>query len=95
MKMLNELRNVIKKNLLLLGIFEYCESNNKQSNDVFKIVGFEVDYFPEWEIAYQSESWAEKEFRFVLRISKNNEFLDNIPENLIDLHECDLHIIFK
>jgi hypothetical protein len=47
MKMLNELRNVIKKNLLLLGIFEYCESNNKQSNDVFKIVGFEVDYFPE------------------------------------------------
>lgn len=90
--MLDEIRQLMIKKIREIGLseFDYKQLFKKEMMVVDEI---DIDPFPEWKAYYYSANQNEKALSFKIRISKDNTFVDYIPDNN-ELSEYDIHILF-
>ena len=90
--MLDEIRKIIDNKIREIGFsdFDYKQLFKKEMMVVDEI---DIDPFPEWKAYYYSANQNEKALSFKIRISKDNTFVDYIPDNN-ELSEYDIHILF-
>lgn len=90
--MLDEIRQLMIKKIREIGLSEF-DYKQLFKKEMMVVNEMDIDSFPEWNAYYYSLNQNEKALSFKIRISKDNTFVDYIPENN-ELSEYDIHILF-
>ena len=90
--MRDEIKKIIDNKIREIGFSEFDYKQLFQK-EMMVVNEMDIDPFPEWNVCYYSVNKNEKTLAFKIRISKDNTFVDYIPENN-ELSEYDIHILF-
>ena len=91
--MLDEIRQLMIKKIREIGFIETIDHKQLFQKEMFVVNELDTEPFPEWNVWYYSANRNEKALSFKIRISKDNIFVNYIPEKN-ELSEYDIHILF-